>query len=75
MIPLNEENKEDVSDFIHQELMKANKKCNGCGIICFEDEYICPECKGYSFFSYTKHLDNYCRKEGDEKEILELDLI
>jgi RNA polymerase subunit RPABC4/transcription elongation factor Spt4 len=48
-----------LSEYIRHVLLKSNKKCTGCNMICFEDEATCPECHGYLFIPYTKHLENY----------------
>lgn len=69
-----------LSDFIRHVLFKSNKKCTGCNLICFEDEAICPDCKGYLFIPYTKHLDNYSPsaqvKEEEQDEIFsEMELL
>jgi len=57
------------SDFIRHVLMKSNKRCTACQLICFEDEVICPECKAYSFEPYTKHLDNYTNPVDDTNTV------
>jgi len=68
-----------LSEFIRYVLFKSNKKCQGCDLICFEDEQLCPECHGYMFIPYTEHLKNYSPEAiqeipVDNTEILESQL-
>ena len=68
-----------LSEFIRYVLFKSNKKCQGCDLICFEDEQLCPECHGYLFVPYIEHLKNYSSEATQEKvedntEILESQL-
>jgi hypothetical protein len=50
---------DNLSKYLHYTLLKANKRCTACQLICFDDEAVCPDCNAYSFEPYTKHLENY----------------
>jgi len=69
-----------LSEYIRHVLFKSNKKCTGCNLICFEDEAVCPECHGYMFIPYTKHLENYSSaaqvtEQEDVETYSEIDLL
>ena len=78
MIDPTESPSQSLSEFIRFVLLKSNKKCSGCNLICFEDEHICPDCHGYAFIPYTEHLKNYSPEgqkiQEDDTEILESQL-
>ncbi len=67
----------NLSKYLHDTLIRSNKRCTACHLICFDDEMICPDCGAYSFEPYTKHLENYHPDAAikDDEIFTESDLI